>query len=331
MRTPTGLVAVALTVLSAGCSGRAGDAVESTIAPVTAAGSRTSTTPVDSTTGTPPSSAVLLYRLDGELHVDGASIDVGAAGPARWRPGHATQVTYGVHASERAAGVFFFEQVRLRDIESGEDRLLLDIAHHGWHEAGHFDWDPTGSRLVFAARDHGGSFRPHVLDVATGEVTRVPTDVQIIDTVFADEGRILGIDTSGAARRSETLAWVGLDGTVTAIAPGEGVNRDPAASPDMRQVANIRATDPLSRVGLGRWDLVITDLATGEERTVGDGEDGFGPPRWISDEILVAKHARYDSAGIVASLPDVVLVDVATGEIAVVEGRTAAWDPDPRR
>jgi Tol biopolymer transport system component len=227
--------------------------------------------------------------------------------------------------------VFFFEQVRLHDVESGEDRLLLDVADHGWQEAGHFDWDPTGSQLVFAARENGGSFRPQVLDMASGEVTRVPTGIQIIDTVFAADGRILGIDTSGAASQLETPAWVGLDGTVTAITPSEGVNRDPVASPDMRYVANIRATGPLSRVGLGRWDLVINDLTTGEEWTVGDGEDGFGPPRWISDEVLVAKHARYDSEGVIASLPDVVLVDVTTDEITLIAGRTAAWDPDPRR
>jgi hypothetical protein len=170
-----------------------------------------------------------------------------------------------------------------------------------------------------------------VLDAATGEVTQVPTDVQIIDTVFTAEGRILGVDTSGSASQSETLAWVDVDGTVTAIPPSEGVNRDPVASPDMRYVANIRATGPLSRVGIGRWDLVVTDLTTGDEWTIGDGSDGFGPPRWTSDETLVAKHARYNSSGIVASIPDVVEVDVTTGEVIVVEDRTAAWDPDPRR
>jgi len=297
----------------------------------TSARSDTSPNEADSTVSLPKGPPPLLYRLDNELYVDGDPLDLAAIGPPRWRPGHPNQVTFGVHSSERSAGVFLFEEVWLADLETGEERVLLDVGDFGWSEAGHFDWDRTGDLLVFAAREDDGKFRPQVLEVATDEVTRIETNVQIIDTVFADDGRMLGVDTSNERSQSETLAWIDFDGTVTAIAPSSGVNRDPAASPDLRHVANIRSTGVLSRVGLGRWDLVVTDLVSGDEWMIGDGNDGFGPPRWINDERLVAKHARYDANGVLSSVPDIVFVSVTTGEISVVEGRARAWDPDPFR
>ncbi|MGI9609469.1 MAG: hypothetical protein ACR2NL_04155, partial [Acidimicrobiia bacterium] len=109
-----------------------------------------------------------------------------------------------------------------------------------------------------------------------------------------------------------------------------GVNRDPVVSPDGRYVANIRASGPLARVFIGRWDLVITDLQTQTEWLAGDGRDGFGPPRWIDTTTLVAKHGRYSDQGVIASIPDTVVVDVGTRRIAPLSDiPQGAWDPDP--
>jgi hypothetical protein len=63
---------------------------------------------------------------------------------------------------------------------------------------------------------------------------------------------------------------------------------------------------------------------------VGDGDDGFGPPRWIDDNTLVAKPGRYDAQGVIASIPDVVTVDGALGAIEVLDRLPLrSWDPDP--
>jgi hypothetical protein len=272
----------------------------------------------------------VVYRLDDELWVDGVATGVETTGPPRWRPGHPGQLTYFSHSRPERAGIFLFERVYLWNLTTGEETLLLDIDDHGWEEAGHLDWNKSGTMAVFAARQPNGHFVPHLFDIDTGEISRVETQVQIIDTVFGPGGRMAGVDTSLAADQLEPVVWVTRDGRVEPVDSSIGVNRDPVVSPDGRYMANIRASGLLARAFIGRWDLVITDLEDGTTRIVGDGGDGFGPPRWIDNLTLIAKHGRYNQAGIIASIPDVVTVQADTGTIAAASDiPLGAWDPDP--
>ncbi|MFW2381677.1 MAG: hypothetical protein ACN4GZ_07970 [Acidimicrobiales bacterium] len=280
----------------------------------------------------PPQSAEtsFLYRLDDELWVDGEPIGVATGGPARWRPGHIDQIAYVTHSQPSRAGVFLFERVHLRNLSSGTTEVVLDIEDHGWSEAGHIDWDPTGTRLVFAAQEPTGLWVPHILEIRTGELRRIDSEVAVIDTVFAPDGRIAAIDITDAAAQFEPVVWLDMEGRVDVVATSVGVNRDPVVSPDGRFVANIRASGPLARIFIGRWDLVITDLQTETEWLIGDGRDGFGPPRWIDNSSVVAKHGRYSEEGVIASIPDTVIINVETRAVTLASDIPArAWDPDP--
>ena len=275
--------------------------------------------------------ADIVYRYDNDLYVDNKPLGVETGGPARWRPGHPDEVAYVAHSDPKQSGVFLFEQLYLRNIVTGEERLLLDIADHGFAEAGHNDFDVTGDRIVFAARTDGGDFMPHLLEVETGAVAVIETETQVIDTVFAPDGRVMGIDTTHDDEQFEPVAWVGEDGSVEPLDASSGVNRDPVVSPDGRYVANIRSSGLLARMFVGRWDLVVTDLESGKEWVIGDGGDGFGPPRWVDERTVVAKHGTYNSLGVVSGIPDTATVDVVEGTISVVESLPdGAWDPDPR-
>jgi hypothetical protein len=286
--------------------------------------------PTETAASSADRSEPVVYRLDNELWIDDVALGIETTGPPRWRSGFPDQLTYVSHSRPERAGVFLFERIHLRNLTTGEDTILIDIEDHGWAEAGHPDWSISGTEMVFAARESDGRFVPHVFDLDTGEITRFETVVQIIDTVFAPDGQIMGVDTSRAAEQIEPVVWVSEDGRVEPIESSIGVNRDPAVSPDGRYVANIRASGPLARVFVGRWDLVITDLQTGVTRVVGDGADGFGPPRWIDEFTLIAKHGRYNRAGIVAAVPDVVTVHAGTGAVVPAPDLPlGAWDPDP--
>lgn len=272
----------------------------------------------------------IVYRYDNDLYIDNKPLGIETGGPARWRPGHPDEIVYVAHSDRKRSGVFLFEQLYLRNIVTGEERLLLDIVDHGFHEAGHNDFDASGDRIVFAAQKDGGDFMPYVLQVDTGEVTAIETRTQVIDTVFAPDGRIMAIDTTHDDEQFEPVAWVGEDGSVEPLGTSTGVNRDPAISPDGRYVANIRSSGLLARMFVGRWDLIVTDLESGEEWVVGDGGDGFGPPRWVDERTVVAKHGTYNGLGVVSGIPDTVTVDVVDGTISVVDTLPdGAWDPDP--
>jgi Tol biopolymer transport system component len=272
----------------------------------------------------------IVYRFGDDLFIDGKPVGVQTGGPPRWRPGHPDEIVYVAHSDSKRSGVFLFEQLYLYNIVTGEERLILDIEDHGWAEAGHNDFDDTGDRIVFAAQEGGGDFKPHVLEVETGEVTAVGTETQVIDTVFAPDGRIMAIDTTHNDEQFEPVAWVGEDGSVEPLETSAGVNRDPVVSPDGRYVANIRSSGLLARMFVGRWDLIVTDLESGKEWAIGDGGDGFGPPRWVDDRTVVAKHGTYNGLGVISGVPDTATVDVVEGTIAVVETiPDGAWDPDP--
>ncbi len=271
----------------------------------------------------------ILYYANNELYIDDEALGVETHGPARWRPDHPDELTYIRHSDPMRSRVFLFERVYLYNLETGEERVILDIDDHGWSEAGHNDWDASGERMVFAAKDDSGEFKPYVVDVATGEVEAVGTETQVIDTVFAPDGRILGVDTTEAEDSYEPIAWIGDDGSVEPLESSVGVNRDPAVSPNSRYLANIRASGLLARLFVGRWDLVVTDLQSGVEWAIGDGDVGFGPPRWVDDRTVVAWHASYNSLGVISSIDGIAAIDVIDGTVTDLGSLSNdAWNPD---
>ena len=122
-------------------------------------------------------------------------------------------------------------------------------------------WSPDGSRVVYVDR-HSDRHGVWTLDPTTGEESRIvdPGEARI------DYPRLLPDGTVTALRYAGTdTAWV-------AYAPGPGramsvvVDRAggwvaPVQSPDGRVVAYLRAAG-------GRADLAVTEIATGETRTL---------------------------------------------------------------
>jgi len=320
-RVAAGAAVVVLALLAAGCAGSEKDEV---VQPEPGPRMQAQTEESAASPGD------IVYRLDDDLYVNDEPVGIETGGPARWRPGHPDEIAYVWHSDPKRSGVFLFERLYLYDVETGKERLLLDIEDHGWDEAGHNDFDESGDRIVFAAQEDGGDFQPYVLDVESGEVSAVETETQVIDTVFAPDGRILAIDTTHNDEQFEPVAWVGEDGSVEPLETSTGVNRDPVVSPDGRYVANIRSSGLLARMFVGRWDLIVTDLESGEEWAIGDGGDGFGPPRWVDERTVVAKHGSYNSLGVIWGRPDTATVDVVDGTITLLEDiPEGAWDPDP--
>jgi hypothetical protein len=320
-RVGTGAIVVAMALVVAACGGGGGDeVVQPEPGPrVSIRAEEPEAVPGD-----------IVYRYGDDLYVDNKPLGIETGGPARWRPGRPDEIVYVAHSDQKRSGVFLFEQLYLRNIVTGEERLLLDIADHGFDEAGHNDFDESGERIVFAAKKDGGDFMPHILEVETGDVTAIETETQVIDTVFAPDGRIMAIDTTHNDEQFEPVAWVDEDGSVEPLETSTGVNRDPAVSPDGRYVANIRSSGLLARMFVGRWDLIVTDLESGKEWVVGDGGDGFGPPRWVDERTVVAKHGTYNGLGVISGTPDTATVDVVDGTISSLDGLPdGAWDPDP--
>ena len=125
-------------------------------------------------------------------------------------------------------------------------------------------WSPDGSRVVYVdrwAESHG----VWTLDPATGQESRIvdPGDARIDYPRLLPDGTVTALQYEGA-----DTAWV-------AHAPGSGreasvlVDRAggwtaPVRSPDGRAVAYFRAAD-------GRAALAVTEIATGETRTLAAG------------------------------------------------------------
>ena len=125
-------------------------------------------------------------------------------------------------------------------------------------------WSPDGSRVVYVDRqsDRHGVW---TLDPATGRESRIvdPGDARIDYPRLRSDGMVTALRYAGG-----DTAWV-------AYAPGTGraasviVDRAggwvaPVQSPDGRTVAYLRAAG-------GRSDLAVTEIATGETRTLAAG------------------------------------------------------------
>ena len=124
-------------------------------------------------------------------------------------------------------------------------------------------WSPDGSRVVYVDR-HSDRHGVWTLDPATGRESRIvdPGDARV------DYPRLLPDGTVTALRYAGTdTAWVayapGPGRAMSAVVDSAGGWVAPVRSPNGRSVAYLRAAG-------GRADLAVTEIATGETRTLAD-------------------------------------------------------------
>ncbi|WP_419858644.1 TolB family protein [Candidatus Palauibacter irciniicola] len=122
-------------------------------------------------------------------------------------------------------------------------------------------WSPDGSRVVYVDRqsDRHGVW---ALDPATGRESRIvdPGDARIDYPRLLPDGTVTALRYAGA-----DTAWVayapGVDRAMSVVVDRAGGWVAPVRSPDGRAVAYLRVAD-------GRAALAVTEVATGETRTL---------------------------------------------------------------
>ncbi len=124
-------------------------------------------------------------------------------------------------------------------------------------------WSPDGSRVVYVDR-WSDSHGVWTLDPTTGEEARIvdPGDARLDYPRLLPDGTVTALRYAGAAG-----AWVayapGVDAPTVLVDGAEGWVA-PVRSPDGRVVAYLRVVD-------GRAALVVTEIATGDTRTLASG------------------------------------------------------------
>ncbi|MCY3701014.1 MAG: hypothetical protein OXH46_15450 [Gemmatimonadetes bacterium] len=122
-------------------------------------------------------------------------------------------------------------------------------------------WSPDGSRIVYVDRqsDRHGAW---TLDPDTGRESRIvdPGDARIDYPRLLPDGTVTALRYAGA-----DTAWVayapGVEGAISIVVDRAGGWVAPVRSPDGRSVAYLRAAGR-------RADLAVTEIATGETRTL---------------------------------------------------------------
>ncbi|MDE0359453.1 MAG: hypothetical protein OXN92_17160 [Gammaproteobacteria bacterium] len=122
-------------------------------------------------------------------------------------------------------------------------------------------WSPDGSRVVYVDR-HSGRHGVWTLDPTTGRESRIvdPGDARVDYPRLLPDGTVTALRYAGA-----DTAWVayapGPGRTASVVVDRAGGWVAPVRSPDGRVVAYFR-------VAGGRADLAVTEIATGETRTL---------------------------------------------------------------
>ena len=122
-------------------------------------------------------------------------------------------------------------------------------------------WSPDGSRVVYVDR-HSDRHGVWTLDPTTGRESRIvdPGDARIDYPRLRPDGTVTALRYAGA-----DTAWVayapGPGSVASVVVDGAGGWVAPVRSPDGRVVAYLR-------VAGGRADLAVTEIATGETRTL---------------------------------------------------------------
>ncbi|WP_419948903.1 TolB family protein [Candidatus Palauibacter sp.] len=122
-------------------------------------------------------------------------------------------------------------------------------------------WSPDGSRVVYVER-HADRHGVWTLDPTTGQESRIvdPGDARIDYPRLLPDGTVTALRYAGA-----DTAWVayapGPADAMSVVVDRAGGWIAPVRSPDGRAVAYLRAAG-------GRADLTVTEIATGETRTL---------------------------------------------------------------
>ncbi len=125
-------------------------------------------------------------------------------------------------------------------------------------------WSPDGSRVVYVDR-HSDRHGVWTLDPTTGRESRIvdPGDARIDYPRLLTDGTVTALRYAGA-----DTAWVayapGPDRAASVVVGRAGGWIAPVRSSDGRSVAYLRATG-------GRADLAVTEIASGETRTLAAG------------------------------------------------------------
>ncbi|MDE2922480.1 MAG: hypothetical protein OYL92_14570 [Acidobacteriota bacterium] len=143
------------------------------------------------------------------------------------------------------------------DVATGVGRVLTTTPAERFRVT----WSPDGSRVVYVDR-RPASHGVWTLDPTTGQESRIvdPGDARVDHPRLLSDGTVTALRHAGA-----DAAWVeygpGLDDATVLVDRAEGWAA-PVRSPDGRSVAHLQVA------GGYRADLAVTEIATGETRTL---------------------------------------------------------------
>ena len=211
----------------------------------------------------------------------------------------------------------------------GSDPIAIATTQDYPPSVGAFVWSPDGTMIAMPS-DGANTQKPYfsIIDSRSGETLlhhvgagmAWAPDSRRIAFVYGDDNKRL---------HTRRLDVIDLHGTVkTLVAHPEGYPSAPAWSPDGTRLAYLSSDSGSPRAG-GR-QIMVLDLATGEQRDIsgpsgGRGFSGWRPPQWSPDGTRILYHLD-DRPG------DSRVVDLGPGRLdAGATGRPgwhATWSPD---
>ncbi len=212
-------------------------------------------------------------------------------------------------------------EVYVVEVDGGAVRNLS--AAPGSSEGG-ATWSPDGQRVAYFS-DVDGGFAGYVVPVEGGAPVRVTPPEQVVSWLdWSPDGTRLAYAVTGTGVSSEV--WVvGADGTgarrLTDL-PGAAM---PRFSPDGASVAVVGQDE-----GDATSEIYVVDVATGATERAGGSEHPDAFPTWTADGdalYFTGEAPNEEEDGGFAD--DVFLVDVGTGEVAVVTEDPIGVEAEP--
>jgi TolB protein len=179
-------------------------------------------------------------------------------------------------------------------------------------------WSPDGSTLVFSS-DRDGERKLFLMDPDGSAVRPFPEETGPgWSPDWGRNGRIAFVSSRDGNAEIYTMR---ADGSaVGRLTTDPRENGYPRWSPDGRSIAHTAGD-----FDTDRWEVVVTDVATGESRTVAAGNDS-GNVSWSPDgkRLAYGRYTRYGDGG--GEDSRLFILDLETGEEAAVpiEGRGPA-------
>lgn len=174
-----------------------------------------------------------------------------------------------------AASATNIADLMLFSADSGEGRQLTNGA--GFEVPS--SWNPHGNRIAYSATQEGGVGVASVFEVATGQSTRIPTDIPLPSAKWSPDGSRLSFD--GIGGRAGKI-WV-ADSTGSNAKPltTEGLESQARWSPDGTEIAYVSR-----RTGTG--DIWVAPVNGGTPRQLTHDIREDNSPRWSPDGKWIA-------------------------------------------